>query len=176
MPELEPTPQEGKNEEASSQSKGGGKQSRSEKKSRKAVTRLGLKPVSGFFRVIVKKSKSVLFIIPNPDVFKSPSNDSTWVIFGEAKLEDNANNALQKTAEQFAATENKTDEEQIPDLVNNEETASTEKKEEEGDVQTSKLINLVMDQVTCTRAQAAAALKRTNNDVVNAIMELSVGL
>lgn len=44
---------------------GGGrsKQSRSEKKSRKAMTKLGMKPVTGVSRVTVKKSKNVCFFI-----------------------------------------------------------------------------------------------------------------
>ncbi len=35
-----------------------------------------------------------------------------------------------------------------------------------------KDIELVMAQVNCTRAQAAQALKKSNGDIVNAIMEL----
>lgn len=37
----------------------GGKHSRSEKKSRKAMAKLGLKPVTGVVRVTVRKSKAV---------------------------------------------------------------------------------------------------------------------
>ena len=37
----------------------GGKQSRSEKKSRKAMQRLGMKPVPNITRVTIKKSKNV---------------------------------------------------------------------------------------------------------------------
>lgn len=62
---------------------GRGKQSRSEKKSRKAMTKLGMKPVPGVARVTIKKSKNILFVIAKPDVFKSPASD-TYVIFGEA--------------------------------------------------------------------------------------------
>ncbi len=38
---------------------GRGKQSRSEKKSRKAMQKLGMKPVPGVSRVTIKKSKNV---------------------------------------------------------------------------------------------------------------------
>ena len=48
----------------------GGKQSRSEKKSRKAVQKLGMKQVPGILRVTVKKTKNILFVISKPDVFK----------------------------------------------------------------------------------------------------------
>uniref|UniRef100_A0A251T739 Putative nascent polypeptide-associated complex subunit alpha n=1 Tax=Helianthus annuus TaxID=4232 RepID=A0A251T739_HELAN len=48
------------------------KQSKSEKKSRKAMFKLGMKPILGVGRVTVKKSKNMLFVISKPDVFKSP--------------------------------------------------------------------------------------------------------
>merc|ERR1719327_1408971 len=63
------------------------KQNRSEKKSRKAVSKLGMKPVPGIVRVTVKKSKNILFVISSPDVHKSPNSD-TYIVFGEAKIED----------------------------------------------------------------------------------------
>ena len=62
---------------------------RAEKKSRKAMQKLGMRPIGGVTRMAVKKSNQVLFVISNPDVFKSPSSD-TYVIFGEAKTEDNS--------------------------------------------------------------------------------------
>merc|ERR1712019_262031 len=65
----------------------GTKQNRSEKKSRKAVQKMGMKPVPGIVRVTVKKSKNILFVISKPDVHKAPSSD-TYVVFGEAKIED----------------------------------------------------------------------------------------
>ena len=76
------------------------KQSRSEKKSRKAMQKLGMKPVPGIMRVTVKKSKNILFVIAKPDVFKSPASD-TYIIFGEAKIEDLSAQAQQQAAEQF---------------------------------------------------------------------------
>merc|ERR1712224_918300 len=63
------------------------KQSRSEKKSRKAMQKLGMKAVPGIIRVTIKKSKNILFVVSKPDVFKSPASD-TYIIFGEAKIED----------------------------------------------------------------------------------------
>merc|ERR1712137_159213 len=66
---------------------GAAKINRSEKKSRKAVQKLGMKQVPGIVRVTVKKSKNILFVISKPDVHKAPSSD-TYVVFGEAKIED----------------------------------------------------------------------------------------
>merc|ERR1719207_417290 len=78
----------------------GGKQNRSEKKSRKAVQKLGMKPVPGIVRVTVKKSKNILFVISTPDVHKSPSSD-TYIVFGEAKIEDLSAQAQANAAQQF---------------------------------------------------------------------------
>merc|ERR1739845_210474 len=77
------------------------KQNRSEKKSRKAVQKLGMKPVPGIVRVTVKKSKTILFVIAKPDVLKSPTAD-TYIVFGEAKIEDMSAQAQASAAKQLA--------------------------------------------------------------------------
>merc|ERR1711934_1258016 len=81
------------------------KQNRSEKKTRRAMQKLGMKTVSGVLRVTVKKSKNILFVISKPDVFKSPVSD-TYVIFGEAKIEDLSAQAAQQQAEKFTPNTN----------------------------------------------------------------------
>ena len=60
---------------------------RSEKKARKAISKLGLKLVPGVARVTIKKSKNILFVIQKPDVYKSQGAE-TYIVFGEAKIED----------------------------------------------------------------------------------------
>merc|ERR1711924_504088 len=94
MPNLEGADGEDKGERT--------KQNRSEKKSRKAVQKLGMKPVPGIVRVTVKKSKNILFVISNPDVHKSPSSD-TYIVFGEAKIEDLSAQAQASAAQQFTS-------------------------------------------------------------------------
>ena len=74
-----------------------GVQSRSEKKARKAMSKLGLKQMVGVSRVTIKQSKSVLFAIAKPDVFKSPVSD-TYIIFGT--IEDLSSQAQNAAAEQ----------------------------------------------------------------------------
>merc|ERR1712001_692895 len=76
------------------------KQNRQEKKARKAMQKLGMKPVPGIVRVTVKKAKNILFVINKPDVFKSPASD-TYIIFGEAKIEDINSQQQVAAAEQF---------------------------------------------------------------------------
>merc|ERR1712078_748594 len=141
------------------------RQSKSEKKARKQVQKLGLRPVNDITRVTIKKSKNVIFAIAQPDVFKSPTSD-TYVIFGEVKVEDfGQQSGLQKAAETL---ENDDD---VPPLE--AEPASVEEvAQADGDV-AEKDIELVMKQTEATRARAIDALKKTGGDIVNAIMELT---
>jgi len=99
MPELEAADQV-KKEDGSEPKAKGGKQNRAEKKARKAMQKLGMKPVPGIMRVTVKKAKNILFVISKPDVLKSGGSE-TYVIFGEAKIEDINQATSLQAAEQF---------------------------------------------------------------------------
>ena len=76
------------------------KQTRAEKKARKAMAKLGLRPIPGILRVTIRKSKNILFVIQKPDVYKSPASD-TYIVFGEAKIEDLSQRAQIAAANQF---------------------------------------------------------------------------
>merc|ERR1719311_721078 len=64
------------------------------------MAKLGMKPVPGIIRVTVKKSKNILFVISKPDIHKAPTSD-TYIIFGEAKIEDLSAQAQASAAQQF---------------------------------------------------------------------------
>ncbi|CAZ86661.1 unnamed protein product [Tuber melanosporum] len=74
--------------------------SRNEKKARKQIAKLGLKHVPGITRVTLRRPKNILFVINQPDVYKSPSSN-TWIIFGEAKIEDLNSQAQANAAQQL---------------------------------------------------------------------------
>jgi nascent polypeptide-associated complex subunit alpha len=152
------------------------RQNRNEKKSRKAIQKLGMRPVPGILRVTVKKSKNVLFVINKPDVFKSPNAD-TYVVFGEAKSEDSSGSSQAAAAKQFrqpqqemaaaaAATSSA-----VPVMPEVSEETEEESIDETG-VQ-AKDVELVMSQAGCTRAKAVKALKENDGDLVNSIMSLT---
>jgi len=157
----------------------GSKQSRSEKKARKLFSKLGLKPVHGVSRVCIRKSKNILFVINKPDVYKSPGSD-TYIVFGEAKIEDLSQHA------QFAAAErvkpNADGPTSMPSMGRLTSGAGggavEEEEDEEGEVDSSgieeKDIELVMSQANVSRNKAIKALKNADNDIVNAIMELTM--
>ncbi|KAK2652178.1 hypothetical protein Ddye_012034 [Dipteronia dyeriana] len=148
---------------------GRSKQSRSEKKSRKAMLKLGMKPLLGVSRVTVKKSKNILFVISKPDVFKSPTSD-TYIVFGEAKIEDLSSQLQSQAAEQFRAPPSN-----VTNVASKPETSVVTQDDEEVDETgvEPKDIELVMTQAGVTRPRAVQALKAADGDIVSAIMELT---
>ncbi|KAG1371185.1 nascent polypeptide-associated complex subunit alpha-like protein 1 [Cocos nucifera] len=153
--------------QAGDDASGRSKQSRSEKKSRKAMLKLGMKPVPGVSRVTVKKSKNILFVISKPDVFKSPTSD-TYVIFGEAKIEDLSSQLQTQAAEQFKAPD-------LSHVISKPETSAMAQDDDEVDETgvEPKDIELVMTQAGVSRSKAVKALKAADGDIVTAIMELT---
>jgi nascent polypeptide-associated complex subunit alpha len=174
------------------------KQSRSEKKSRKLMSKLGLKQVQGVTRVTIRKSKNILFVINKPDVYKNPASD-TYIVFGEAKIEDLGQQAQMAAAEKFKAPELGSGAEagaSVPApiqvsffppslncppvftcwsnmyarflIVDQEESEEDEEVDETGVEE--KDIELVMNQANVSRAKAIKALRNNNHDIVNAIM------
>ncbi|KAI0725165.1 nascent polypeptide-associated complex alpha subunit [Fomitopsis betulina] len=155
-------------------------QSRSERKARKALLSLGLKKVEGITRVTLRRPKNVLFVIATPDVYKSPNSDC-YIVFGEAKIEDMNQAAQLSAAQQLASSGSGVpgiessgvaggddDDDDIPEL---------EEVQEEGPIDETgvdpKDIELVIQQVGCTRAKAVRVLKESGGDLINAIMAAS---
>ncbi|XP_019587177.2 NAC-alpha domain-containing protein 1 isoform X1 [Rhinolophus sinicus] len=152
------------------------KQSRSEKKARKAMSKLGLRQIQGVTRITIQKSKNILFVIAKPDVFKSPASD-TYVVFGEAKIEDLSQQVHRAAAEKFKVPAE-------PSILVPESApgprvrpeCEEDKDEEEVDEAGLELrdIELVMAQANVSRAKAVRALRDNQSDIVNAIMELTM--
>ncbi|PON71948.1 Nascent polypeptide-associated complex subunit alpha [Parasponia andersonii] len=160
-------------EDGSPGANGSSKQSRSEKKSRKAMLKLGMKPVIGVSRVTIKRTKNILFFISKPDVFKSPHSE-TYVIFGEAKIEDLSSQLQTQAAQQF----------RMPDMSavtakpeSSAAAAGVPADEEEEEIDETGVeardIDLVMTQAGVSRNKAVKALKAHDGDIVSAIMELT---
>jgi len=170
----------------------GGKHSRGEKKSRKAMAKLGMKPVPGITRVTVKRTKNVLFVINKPDVFKAPGSD-TYIVFGEAKVEDqgaalgnrafenlqsSAGGAAAAAAAAAGGAEPKTASPTTVHAAAASSAAAPAAAGSEAPVDETgvdpKDIELVMAQTNATRARAVEALRKKKNDIVEAIIELTV--
>ena len=164
--------EEAKGEETAAAEEGEGKHSRGEKKARKAISKLGLKHMPEVTRVQIRKTKAFDLTIAKPDVYRAPGSD-TYIVFGEAKMQEaNQQAQMAAAAEQFknlAAAQASAE---------SSSSAAAPAAADDGPVDESgvdaKDIELVMAQVSTTRAQAVAALKKNNNDIVNAIMSLTV--
>eukprot|EP01088_Endostelium_zonatum_P011749 TRINITY_DN25901_c0_g1_i1.p1 TRINITY_DN25901_c0_g1~~TRINITY_DN25901_c0_g1_i1.p1 ORF type:complete len:250 (+),score=86.33 TRINITY_DN25901_c0_g1_i1:64-813(+) len=172
-----------------------GKQSRTEKKSRKAIGKLGMKPVPGIMRVTVKKARNILFVIANPDVYKSPNSD-TYVIFGEAKIEDySGEGGLTDSVSKYKNQADVGAASNLNDLPNLEPVSGSDagapagasapaapgtgassgsEAEPSAEGLREEDIAMVAEQGKTTRAKAIEALRKSNNDMVQAIVSLSL--
>lgn len=110
----------------------------------------------------------ILFAISKPDVFKSPTSE-TYIVFGEAKIEDLSSQLQTQAAEQFKTRDHSHISAQPEPLATIEE--DDEEVDETG--VEPKDIELVMTQAAVSRAKAVKALKVANGDLVTAIMDVT---
>jgi len=160
--------------------------SRNEKKARKSIAKLGLTKIPGITRVTLRRPKNILFVINNPEVYKSPTSN-TYIVFGEAKIED-LNSQQQAVAAQnlvggdhdhsghdHAGHDHSHDNGKGKAI---EESKAAEEEDDGEEVDASGLedkdIELVMTQANVSRNKAVKALKENDNDIVNSIMALSI--
>jgi len=155
------------------------KQTRAEKKVRKAMQKLGLKAVPDIMRVTIRRDKNYLYYIAAPEVYRTSSGES-YVCFGRIQFED-------LSATQAALQQNLKSQESAaaaaaaaaPAAAAEEKKEEGEKKEEAAEEAVDETglnkgdIELVMSQAKCTRAKAAEALRKNNGDIVSSVMELS---
>lgn len=141
------------------------KASKGEKKFKKAIGKMGMKPVEGIERVTVKTQKDFIMYIDQPEVVTT-GNAGSYIIFGEAKFLDfssqNATRFLDKMKETQTAKKAEGKTETIQEEADEEET------EEAGDIP-EESIKTIIEYSNCTRAKAIKCLKKTKGDVVEAI-------
>ncbi|PFH60637.1 hypothetical protein XA68_10597 [Ophiocordyceps unilateralis] len=156
--------------------------SRNEKKARKALEKLHLTRITGITRVTLRRPKNILFVINQPEVYKSP-NSNTYIVFGEAKIEDVNATAQQAAAQQLAAAGAEGDHAGHNHGESSKAAEATEAKKEDDDDDGEEVdaegledkdIELVMTQANVSRKKAVKALKENDNDIVNSIMALSI--
>ena len=143
------------------------------------MSKLGLKQVTGINRVTMRKSKNIIFVISKPDVYKSPASD-TYIVFGEAKVEDLSHQAQMAAADKFkmsqAAGQAGADAAAGLAAAAAKKAPATIAEEEEDDEEVDatgieeKDIDIVVTQSNVSRKRAIKALKNNNNDIINAIM------
>jgi nascent polypeptide-associated complex subunit alpha len=138
--------------------------SRNEKKCKKALTKVGMKSLTGITRVTLKKRDGLIFVIDDPEVLNL---DNSYAIFGELKLEDLNRQMQMEQAKKFA--------QQTPQSKQAPKTAAPVADEaplpEDG--LTPNHITMVMDHANCSRNAAIKVLRETNDDMVQAVMKLT---
>ena len=149
----------------------GKKLNRGEKKCRKSLLKLGMKQLNGITRVTLRKRDGLIFVINDPEVLKSGSNESSYAIFGELKLEDPNNRLTKSEADKFK--------EQTASVK--AATAAPAKKDDSAEDDgvplseeglTPNHIDMVMQHAGCKRNAAIKALRETKDDMVTAVMNL----
>lgn len=117
-------------------------------------------------------------MIAQPEVYKSSHSD-VYIVFGEAKAEDMSQLAQAQAAQQMAQAE--AQERMLAESLQSSGAGAEKKVEEEEEDDSpideegvdAKDIDLVMQQVSCSRRKAVKALKESNGDLINAIMNAS---
>lgn len=160
------------------------KYSRGEKKARRLLMKLDLERVPNVSRVTMRKAKNVLLCIDQADVYKCP-HTKTLIIFGDVRVEDTSNAAAAQAAERYLNDVNVRPAQEKPGQRPSKDEDKEGNDDDEDDEELAakldngqldeKDIELVIMQSTCSRQKAIKALLKHNSDVVNAIMELTVG-
>ena len=173
---------------------GGKKLTRSEKKCKKAFLKIGMKPLSGITRVTLKRRDKIVFYVDTPEILKSGTSENSYVILGELKMLDQGAgpggvNFKPGEGEGAHAGHDHPHPHPHPHPHSHDEKPAEKSSEPEqakekdvvvkGDdeVDLEGLnpddIEMVMQHASCTKAQAARALREANGDLVTAVMKVS---
>ncbi|ODV81056.1 nascent polypeptide-associated complex, alpha subunit [Suhomyces tanzawaensis NRRL Y-17324] len=163
---------------------------KNEKKARELIKKLGLKQIKGITRVTFKQRGNLIYAIDSPDVYRS--NAGTYVVFGEAKVDDmnkriaeaQAAQASQEALAKSAANAAAQDDDKSPEAITADlqkasllDKSEEAEEEDDGEVDESGLdpkdIDIIVEQTQVPRAKAVKALRAHKGDMVNAIMDLS---
>nr|CCC92884.1 unnamed protein product [Trypanosoma congolense IL3000] len=151
--------------------------SKPSKRYAKAMAKMGLKPEPNITKVHIRKRASLSFVVNQPEVYRFPGTN-TFLVFGEAQLGDATVDVQDAAARAVSGA--------VVEEVEGEETAPTEgaspgEKDASGSDDVSnvnideKSIAVVMEQAAVTREEAVRALKKNKGDIVNTIMDLTMG-
>ena len=153
---------------------------RNEKKARKALIKLGLKPLTNVYRVTMRKGKNHIFAVTNAEVYKSPFADNSYIIFGIPQLENaGLAQALAGMAQQQQSTPSDAHDavEEIPAAASKLKIEDDESKDSDEALPEGldeKDVRIVMEQAKVSRSEAIFHLKKHDFDIVNTIMELTM--
>ena len=157
----ETKPEEAKPEEAKPSGK-------AEKKVRKALSKLGMVKVDGVNRVTMKQKDSYVLYVKDPEVYSSPQNPNSFIIFGEVTFDDHEKKLTQEAIAKLKKEGEKLNEKKEEPKV--EVVPEGEELSEEG--LEKDAIETVMNEGKCSRQAAIKALRAHNGDPVEALLDV----
>lgn len=159
---------------------------KAEKKARETLLKLGLKQLKDISRVTFRRKNNTILAIEKPEVYKT--SGGSYIIFGEAQVEDLTKRYQEAMAAQQAASEvneaiNAPKDDLASSIQDDLKKASLEDKSASADADDDEPqdatgleesdITVIMEQTNTSRNKAIKALKEHDGDIVNAIMSLS---
>ena len=144
-----------------------------ERKAFKLFEKVGLKALGNITKVTIKRPKNVLITIAQPQVWATTDN-GTYIVIGEPRFDDLTQSAQQQMTQLLQQQQLAAQQQAQPhtEQVQEEEEEDTEQLDATG--LDEKDIELVRSQANVSRNKAIKSLKDNENDVVNAIMELTM--
>ena len=140
-----------------------------DRKTKKALLKLGLNKVEGVNRVTIRQKDNYILVVKDPQVYSSKECDSSYVIFGEISMNDENPGTGADLSNITKGPDSTTTTTKPVEIVENEDDNAP--VSEEG--VDPEAIQTVVDETKCSRQKAVKALKKCNNDVVSAILELN---
>ncbi|EFC48372.1 nascent polypeptide-associated complex alpha subunit [Naegleria gruberi] len=162
VPTLEDVPVEQLKGESAAAAAARHRQSKAEKKNKKAILKAGLKEYPGVKQVSIRSAQRLNLTIDDPEVFISDNGNGTavFVVFGKFNMED----ATQQRGQQAVADLLKP-----KDEVPVEATESDETPEELPENIAEKDVQMVIEQTGLSRNAAIKKIKEHGGDIIEAI-------
>lgn len=151
------------------------KQNKGERKVRKAIQKLGMVQIPGVNRVTVRQKDAYIFVVKDPEVYKGAEGGNTFIIFGELTFEE-PDKGISK--DNLTKLTQSAGEEVKKDVTAQQEPKKVEIVEDTNEVVSEEgldpeAIGMLTEQFKdVPRNKILSVLKRHNNDVVQAILDL----
>jgi nascent polypeptide-associated complex subunit alpha len=142
-----------------------------EKKVRKALAKLGMTKMEGVNRVTLRQKDNYILLVKDPEVFTSPQADNTFIIFGELTFDDPDKKLAKEEMDKIKAEGEKLKPETSADKAKDIEVVDENEPASEEGLDPAN-IETVMTECKVSRNRAIRALRATDGDVVNAILNL----
>jgi nascent polypeptide-associated complex subunit alpha len=146
------------------------KGAKGEKKVRKALGKLGMTKMDGVNRVTIRQKDNYILIVKDPEVYSSSQAENTFIIFGELTFDDAEKKLAREEIDKLKAEGEKLKPEVTQKPTKVEVIDENEPVSEEGLDPT--LIETVMTEAKVSRQRAVKALRQSDGDIVNAILQL----